>query len=175
MTRTPRSPAVEFSRPIEVDRVPRTGSHEKLRAEAGECEKLARRLAVPRLFALTAALHAAPWRGGGLKVTGSLTAELEQLSVVSLEPFRTTVTFPVERYFLPAAEADADGAEDADPIHNGVVDLGEMVAETLSLELDPYPRRPGEVFAAGTATGEDDAAKPASPFSHLEKLRNKDR
>ena len=31
-------------------------------------------------------------------------------------------------------------------ILNGVIDLGEMVAETLALDLDPYPRKPGVSF-----------------------------
>lgn len=175
MSRKHHDPVPEFSRPIEVDRIPRTGSHEKLRADAPECERLARRLAVPRLHALSADLHAAPWRGGGLKVTGQLTADLDQVSVVSLEPFRSTVTFPVERYYLPEAEASADAGEEADPIRHGVVDLGEAVAETLALELDPYPRRAGEVFAADPADPPEDEPPPPSPFSALGKLHKKGR
>ena len=36
--------------------------------------------------------------------------------------------------------------DDAEPIQNGEVDLGEVAAETLGLELDPYPRKDGEAF-----------------------------
>ena len=33
-----------------------------------------------------------------------------------------------------------------DPIENGLIDLGEVVVETLALEIDPYPRKDGELF-----------------------------
>ena len=46
--------------------------------------------------------------------------------------------------------------DDADPIENGWIDLGEVVAETLALDLDPYPRKPGEAFAEHIE--EDDGA-----------------
>ena len=43
-----------------------------------------------------------------------------------------------------------------------------MVAETLALDLDPYPRKPGEAFAEHI---EDDAgpAEKQSPFAVLAK------
>ncbi len=140
-------PELEFSRPIEVARIPKLGSHEKLNADAKECAALAKRLEVPAIYALAAELKAKPWRGGGVKVAGQLTVDLDQESVVSLDIFRSTYVYQVERYFLnvpPSADLESD--EDIDPIENGVIDLGEMVAETLALELDPYPRRPGESF-----------------------------
>jgi uncharacterized metal-binding protein YceD (DUF177 family) len=140
-------PAPEFSRPIELARISKLGSHEKLSADAKECTALAQRLFLPAIHSLAAELKAKPWRGGGLKVSGELKADLDQKSVVSLEVFRSTVVFPVERYFLNVpASADIESEEDIDPIVNGIVDLGEVVAETLALELDPYPRKAGEAF-----------------------------
>ena len=68
------------------------------------------------------------------------------MSVVSLEVFATQNKFEVERYFLPANKINENIEDDADPILNGEIDLGEIVAETLSLELDAYPRKPGESF-----------------------------
>src|SRR5665213_3209934 len=117
----------EFSRPLLVDRVPRKGSHEHFQADPGECAKLAKRFSIHALHKLSARLLLMPWRGGGVKVTGTVKAE-------------------VERYFLPANKIDDNIEDDADPITNGEIDLGEIVAETLSLELDPYPRKPGESF-----------------------------
>ena len=137
---------VEFSRPLLVDRVPADGSFEKIAAETAECEALARRLGVPAVHAVSAGLRARPWRGGGLKIEGRLLADLDQVSVVSLETFRHQVSFEVLRYFLPPGAAPANEEADADPILQGEVDLGEIVAETLALELDAYPRKPGESF-----------------------------
>lgn len=157
----------EFSRPLQTDRVPKAGSVEKLTAEPQEMKALARRMKLPAIHALTAEIRATPWRGGGIKLEGHLTADIEQVSVISLEAFRETVSIPVSRYFLPpGAIAENEGEDDADPIENGWIDLGEVAAETLALDLDPYPRKPGEAFAEHI---EDDAQPAAreSPFAVL--------
>lgn len=162
-----RAAKFEFSRPLQVDRVPKLGSTEKLAAEPEELKALAKRFKIPAIHALTAEIRATPWRGGGMKLEGHITAELEQLSVISLEPFRETVSVPLARYFLPhGAVVENQQEDDADPIDNGWIDLGEVVAETLALDLDPYPRKVGEAFPGHV---EDDGAveKAASPFAVL--------
>ena len=137
----------ELSRPLLVERVPRKGSHEHIVADEAECAKLAKRFDIPVLHKLSARLLCTPWRGGGLKVTGTLEAEFEQRSVVSLELFTSRAQYPIERYFLAAHKLDENIEDDADPIIDGQVDLGEIVSEALGLELDPYPRKPGESFS----------------------------
>lgn len=166
-----KQPTPEFSRPLQVDRIPKGGSFEKLAAEPAECAALAKRLSLPALHALTAALRATPWRGGGLKLDGTLMADLDQVSVVSLEAFRSTVTFPVLRYYLPAGALSESEEEDADPITGGHVDMGEAVAETLALELDPYPRREGEGFADQVADEPEAEPQRESPFAALAKMK----
>lgn len=161
------TPPIEFSRPLQTDRVPKAGCTEKLRAEPEELKALAKRMKIPAIHALSAEIRATPWRGGGIKLEGHITADLEQVSVISLEPFRETISVPVSRYFLPAgAVAEHADEDDADPIENGWIDLGEVASETLALDLDPYPRKPGEAFAEHI---EDDgvAAKAPSPFAVL--------
>jgi uncharacterized metal-binding protein YceD (DUF177 family) len=161
-------PELEFSRPIEVARIPKLGSREKLSADAKECVALAKRLLIPAIHSLTAELQTKPWRGGGLKVTGQLKADFDQESVVSLEVFRSTLVFPVERYFLNVPpNADLESDEDIDPIERGIIDLGEVVAETLALELDPYPRKPGESFESLETQDEPEEPKKPNPFNVL--------
>ena len=132
---------LELSRPLAVDRVPRKGSHEHIVAEPKECEAIARRFSIPILHSLDARFLTVPWRGGGLKVSGKVVVDLEQVSVVSLEPFRKMETYSVLRYFLHPKHLVDAVEDDADPIIDGEIDLGEIAAETLGLELDPYPRR----------------------------------
>ena len=121
------------------------------------------------LHALKGFLHSKPWRGGGLKITGTLTASFDQQSVVSLETFRTELKTEVERYFLPSrGKPDEEVNDDIDYIENGMVDLGEIMTETLALELDPYPRKPGEVFQD---IQEDVEAEKITPFAALSKLK----
>ncbi|MFM8746907.1 MAG: YceD family protein [Aestuariivirga sp.] len=162
----------EFSRPLPTDRVPAGGSLENIAAEPAELTALAARMKLPAIHALSAEIRATPWRGGGIKLEGHITADLEQVSVISLEPFRETVSLPLARYFLPpggAAEASED--DDADPIEGGVIDLGEVVAETLALDLEPYPRKPGEAFAAHVETAEPPPGA-ESPFAVLARRKS---
>jgi uncharacterized metal-binding protein YceD (DUF177 family) len=160
-----KQPALEFSRPFEVARLPNSGSHEKLLATATECETLAKRMQVPAIHALSAKLLVKPWRGGGVKVTGDLLADVEHVSVVSLEAFTQRYDLPVERYFAPESHATSDEDDDLiDVIEGGSLDLGELLAETLALELDQYPRKPGETFASGD---EPEPEKAPNPFSGL--------
>lgn len=163
---------LEFSRPLPVDRVPRGGCNEKIAADADECKALAIRLGLPQIHALSAELLVTPWRGMGVKVEGKLAADLEQVSVVSLEAFRGQVEFPIERYFMTAGAVEQNMDAEIDPIENDHVDLGEVVAETLALELDPYPRRPGEAFG-GIAPVEPPSPVPPSPFASLARLKPK--
>ncbi len=156
-------PSLEFSRPLDVARVPRLGSFEKLSADSRECQDLAKRLKIPVIHHLSAELKAKPWRGGGLKVTGQVQLDLEQVSVVSLEHFRQNLRFEVERFFLHNVPQDATDDEDIDPIANGFIDLGEVVAETIALDLDLYPRKPGEAFGEQ----EIEPIKSPNPFAAL--------
>ncbi|HCS23533.1 MAG TPA: metal-binding protein, partial [Rhodospirillaceae bacterium] len=62
-----------------------------------------------------------------------------------------------------------DDLDAAEMVHNGMIDLGEVVAQYLSLELDPYPRAPGVSLAAQMqASGQP---KKANPFQALEALK----
>ena len=154
----------EFSRPIEVARVSALGSHEKIVADEKECAALAKRLKVPAVYSVSAHLVLKPWRGGGYKVSGTVKVDLDQESVVSLEVFRSTETFEVERYFLP--KPDEASEEDIDVIQHGAIDIGEVAAETIGLDLDLYPRKPGEVFQDTNEESEETTAK-ISPFAVL--------
>jgi uncharacterized metal-binding protein YceD (DUF177 family) len=163
-----KTPTPEFSRPFEAARVSPIGSHEVIKADARECEALALRLKLPAVHGVSARLVVSPWRGGGLKVAGQIAADIEQVSVVSLEQFRAQESFEAERYFLPHVE---DGNDDeVDVIQGGVIDLGEIVAETIALELEPYPRKPGEVFEEFHENGETPSAK-ISPFAVLKRQK----
>jgi uncharacterized metal-binding protein YceD (DUF177 family) len=141
----------EFSRPFEVAKLPNSGAHEKISADQKERAALAKRLGVPALHALEAKLLVKSWRGGGFKVSGELQADIDQVSVVSLEAFRQVLAFPVERYFVTTGNQGDDIDDDlVDVWSGGAIDLVEIVAETLALELDPYPRKPGESFDLAT-------------------------
>ena len=158
----------EFSRPLQVDRVPNLGCHERLAANEKECAALAKRFDLPKIHALGGLLKVVPWRGGGLKITGTLNAKVDQVSVISLEIFTSDLEFAIERYFLSPRAGQPTAEEDVDIIENGSVDLGEILAESMALELDPNPRMEGEVF--NDIEEHPESAK-VSPFTGLSKFK----
>jgi uncharacterized metal-binding protein YceD (DUF177 family) len=158
---------LEFSRPLIVARVPRMGSHEVFAAEPAECAALAKRYGLQEISSIKVHLVALPWRGGGLKVTGKFDVELTQISVISLEPFQAKQKFEVERYFLPPKILVDAVEDDADPIENGEIDMGELVAEVLGLELEPYPRKPGEEYDEPILEDVEVEEKKPSPFAKM--------
>jgi uncharacterized metal-binding protein YceD (DUF177 family) len=171
--------APEFSRPLALERIASTGTEVTIEANAEEREALTKRFGIEAIHALSARFVATPWRRGGIEVRGEIAAEVEQVSVVSLEPFTSEVGEEVVRYFLAEtapghnpAVLSVESLEDDEPdvISGGAIDLGEIAAESLALALDPYPRKPGEVFQEETAEAAE-ARREESPFAVLSRLK----
>jgi len=169
---------LEFSRPLDITRVPMQGCTEKISADAEECAALAMRLGLPAIHDLAAELQISRWRGEGLKIKGRFTLDLEQTCVVSLDIFRSVLTDMFESYFLPAkAASGADEVAieegDAEPFENGIIDMGEAVVEAAALALDPYPKKPGVTFADIVDDEQASRGEPArsSPFAGLSRLK----
>ena len=132
-----------------------------LTATQAECDALAERFGILGIGALSATLRLQPEPGGGsVRARGNLSARVEQTCVVTLEPVVQTVKAPIDLRILTDGEIPGDddpGSPDEIESEGGQVDLGEAVAEQLSLALDPYPR------AEGAALPEMDAEEPETP------------
>ena len=167
-----------WSHPLVVADLPPEGAVLKLVPGEKERAALAHYTGVLAVPALVADVKVTPDGQGGVVVEGDLVATVRQTCVVSLEPFDNAVNEHIALRFLPpsaaasAAEDDGDERDPADVISGGVVDLGMLVAEFLALGVDPYPRRPGAVFAPPTAAAGEEAS---SPFAALAKLKQKGR
>ena len=166
-----------FSRLVEVERIPATGSHERIEANAEECAALAKLLQLPAIESLKAELHITPWRKQGFKIAGRFTANVRQICVVTLDPFDSIVEDDIERYYLrgnlpgsgdQVVTIEPLDDEDTEAFEGNTIDVGELVRESLTLALDPYPRKPGVVFSgAEPETGDGKA----NPFAVLEQMR----
>jgi uncharacterized metal-binding protein YceD (DUF177 family) len=167
----------EFSRLIAIEGItPDKVRKETITASAAECEALARRFDLRGLSEFKARISLRRVTGGpALRVQGDFEAEVVQTCVVSLQDVHAHVqghfdTFFSEETAAPAAEIALDDDETSpEIITNGVIDMGEIVAQYLSLELDPYPRAPGVSLAAQLA--EIGAEVKNSPFRVLEGLK----
>lgn len=159
---------------VTISDLPPQGKDYELVPDAAARAELAERagvLAVPKLIAK---LNVLPQGKAGAVVEGSLQASVTQTCVVTLEPFDDYIEETISLVFEPEEAIAARGplteeivGEDPpEPIVDGAIDLAAVVAEFLTLSIDPYPRKPGAVFDAPAEGGHED-----SPFAALAKLK----
>lgn len=170
--------ATEFSRVVPLDTIGDAPRAMTLEADADERLALARRFRLVAIETLSAALSFSR-KAGVVTATGRLTATVVQSCVATGAPVSETLDEPFEVMFLPQpTEARPDeeielGESEMDVVfyEGGVIDLGEAVAETLALALDPYPRAPDAETALKAAGVKSEAE--AGPFGALASLRDK--
>ncbi|MCF4164487.1 DUF177 domain-containing protein [Zavarzinia compransoris] len=168
----------EFSRPLRAESVHMRGRTERLTATPAECAALAARFDILAVESLSAEIELRPHRRDGLALSGRLAADVVQACVVSLEPVPAHVEVAFERVYEPGAEDpnesfsvddlfDPDADDPPEPLIDGIVDLGELVAEELALALDPYPRAPdAEIPAQYRAEEEEGPADAGMQDTH---------
>ena len=170
--------APELSRTVRVDMLGEEPRGLTIKAEPGERAALAQRFRLPEIAELEAEAQLVR-KGLEVRARGRLRARVTQSCVATGEPVETGVDTPFEIVFRPQPEVNAPDEEvelskaELDVVfYDGAsVDVGEAVAETLALNLDPYPRSPGAeaaLKAAGVKSEEE-----AGPFGALAGLREK--
>jgi uncharacterized metal-binding protein YceD (DUF177 family) len=167
------APEVEFSRPFPVDRLHGAEIVQSIAANDGERAALAKRFGLVGIGALEAELTISPPNVASLiAVEGALQGVVTQTCILTAEEFETIVNVPVKSLFgttSPDFEIDPESEWDApDPIEQGVIDLGELVAQQLAVNLDPYPKKPGAEWREIEADG---GISPVSPFAILKNLK----
>jgi uncharacterized metal-binding protein YceD (DUF177 family) len=172
----------EFSRPYRIDTLGSAARQVEIGAEAPERAALARRFGLVSVDRLTA--QAALSRNGEtVTARGQMSAAVVQSCVASGDPVEATVDEDFAIEFRPHPESAgpeeevelSEGELDVVFYDGGAIDLGEAVAETLSLALDPFPRS-AEAEAvlrqAGVKT-EEEAQAQSNPFAALGALKDK--
>ena len=170
-------PPAEFARIVPLDQLDESESEREIVANEAERAALAKRLGLLELGSLEARLRLRRERGSPLiELTGRLTADVVQACVVSLEPVPERVEESFEILFTldPAPETaevyvETEDEDVPEPVGPGGIDLGEAVAQQLSLAMNPYPRAEGvslERAEWGAESG------PQSPFAVLAKLKS---
>ncbi|MFN3820177.1 YceD family protein [Blastomonas sp.] len=172
--------AIEFSRPVDLRALPR--QQVELVANKTERAALARRFGIVAIGALKASATLEEG-AAGVDVTGRITAELVQSCAISGDDFPVRVSSQYRLRFVPEADYEAamqaagDEVElaesDLDTIaySGSTLDLGEAIAQTLALEIDPYAEGPGAEAARaqyGLSTPEENG-----PFAALKALKDK--
>lgn len=164
----------EFSRIVDT----RSIGNDPVRLEATEAERaaLAQRFGIVAVHRLSAEVTLEPVKSA-VEATGTLTADIVQPCAVSGEDLPVAISEPLSLRFVPARgpgrpdeEVELD-EEDLDEIEfSGTqFDLGEAVAQSLALAIDPFLEGPNaDEFRRKSGFFGDDTA---NPFAALAKLK----
>ena len=167
-----------WSVPLAAQDVPPEGRHLQIVADEATCAAIAKLAGALSIARVEASYDISPWRGDGLRLSGEVTAVVTQNCVVTLEPIESEIAEPIELTFLPAAvnaspvtpgtaTVPIEGEDPPEPLVNGTIDLGVIATEFLLLGIEPYPRKPGAVFAPPPA--ETEAGNPFAVLAALKK------
>ena len=165
-----------FRRMISVTKIGDSGLAQTISASPADFANIAAYLDIAGVKTLTAEIALTRWRGKGVRLTGQLKADVVQNCVVTLDPIDAHIEAAFERRYLPPDKLEAETedeqgifvdptAEDPPEPLGHEIDAGEILVEELSLNLDPYPRKPGVAFHG------DDAPTRENPFAVLAKLK----
>jgi uncharacterized metal-binding protein YceD (DUF177 family) len=162
--------------PVRLDEIPETGLHLDLEADAAVRAAVAAAAGVNEVPRLAASFDVARHGRDGMHVVGTVSAQVLQTCVVTLDPVENAIEEGIDLVFArpsalgPAAHEVNLGAEAVEPpetLIDGVLDLGTIAAEFLMLAIDPYPRKPDAVFEAP-----QNADEGSHPFAALAALRS---
>ncbi len=167
--------------------------HKKLEAGEADLKAIAERLDIPAVNSLSAeiTLQRVPGNRAVIHVEGMLKANVTQSCVISQAPVKGYIEEDFEGWyadhesFLSLAKAKHERAgkmadseipameerEDPEPMINGKIDAGDLVAQYLSLSLNPYPRAHGVAWDKDSVDTAHEAAEAPSlrknPFEAL--------
>lgn len=183
----------ELERVVDVDRMGPGGTALEVAASESERAALAKRFGFLGLPAFSARVTVDLRPGGLVVVEGRLRGRIVQACILTLDPvtqdlddtFRVVFKQGLSEERDPASgEALVNAQADApEPLPGNLLDVGEIVAEQLSLAADPYPRKQGvkleDVMPKPRNGGRDGRhgrqEQRRHPFAGLAALRDKPR
>lgn len=185
----------EWSLNIEADDIGDHPVRKQFSASPQQRKDLARRLNVEAINSIKADLVLSQQAGKSvINVSGEFTANVTQICVVSGEAFDSEMTGAVEGWFAnpdhivsldkvrnmkksKAGENEVpmlEEKDDPEPIIDGMIDIGELVTQHVSLQLDPFPHKEGEHFETGDELFVHKAGPDRqNPFAGLKALKEK--
>lgn len=181
MTQT--NDALPFSHPLRVADL-RVGQPTRfeLVPDQASCNAIAKDLGILGLHKIRFTGEIAPLGKHDWQMTADLGATVSQECVVTLDPVKTRIDDTVTRQWIrdlsqPDGEEEVEMPEDdnIDPLPE-VIDLGQVMIESLALALPLYPRVEGADLqnTVFTKPGEKPMTdEDAKPFAGLSQLRDK--
>jgi hypothetical protein len=188
--RTENKQKSEIERLVDLERMGASGAALEITPSDSERAALAKRFGFLGLPAFSARVTVDRRVGGQIVVEGRLRGRIVQACVLTLDPVTQDLDEAFRIVFKPDMADDRDPesgeavlnsqADAPEPLAGNVLDVGEIVAEQLSLAADPYPRRPGAKLEDvlpkprhGGRRGQPEQRR--HPFAGLAALRDKPR
>ena len=171
-------PEPEFSRLIDIRKI--DGKALDVVATPAECAALALRFSLVSIGGLTARVQLVR-DGEVVLANGRLVADIVQACAISAEDLPVRIDEPLALRFLsenavavPISEEEELSADACDeiPFEGDRLDLGEALAQSLALAIDPFATGP-EADAIRQKAGLIDEGL-AGPFAALAKLKKPD-
>jgi uncharacterized metal-binding protein YceD (DUF177 family) len=176
----------DFSLKLEIAELDSEAQLYSLVASEADREALVERFDLVSLTKLEADVSVRH-KGGqqGILIKGQLRASLEQRCIISLASVPETLDVPFELLLVDAEMANRMDEEESyldpnapeyDALEGDSVDVGDVVAQTLSISMEPYPKAKGAVVDTPknphVSLNEPELEKP-NPFAALSKLKDK--
>jgi len=148
-----KTPKSEIERIVDLDRTGPAGTALEIASSESERAALAKRFGFLGLPAFSARVTVDRRPGGQVVVEGRLRGKIVQACILTLDPVSQELDETFRIVFRDGAEDERDPesgeavlsaqADAPEPLQGNLLDVGEIVAEQLSLAADPYPRKPG--------------------------------
>jgi len=140
-----------------VARLPQKGLPVVIEADVKQRARLAEDHGLLSVERYRAELLVAPWKRHGVKVTGTVAADIVQECVVTLDRMEAGISEEVYAVYLPEDSKlgregfhhggeillDVDGPDSPETFSGETIDVGALAEEFFELAIDPYPRKPG--------------------------------
>ncbi len=167
-----------FSYPLKLEDMSVATQKYNLRATPDELKYIAEIMQVPAINKFVAEINVRLLKKEHLVlVFGNVDADVEQISVISLEKFvhpyhaDFELKYNTKMTHKDIKDIDFDiNDEILDILNNGQIDLAAISMEQLALVLDDFPRQEGEKFVFESEFDEETSLA-TNPFSVLKKLK----
>ncbi len=171
---------------VNIRTLPRKGMPVSIVADGDQKAALAATHGLQAVRDFRAMLNVSAWRADGVRVVGTVSADIVQTCVVTLEPLEARVEEALEALFVPetsrlarpalSAEGeillDPEGQDAPETFSGDSIDVGALTEQYFALGLDPYPRCENAPMSQ-IAEGPSGSQEQESPFAKLLSLKRK--
>lgn len=195
MSKSAKLPEIGWSLLVKSEDVPVNGRSIEISPNENEKKALAKRFDILSLDDLKAKVSLTRENAHIIHVKGTLEAKVKQACVITLEPVESDITDEFEAWYADESQAVSfkraqheaqskkelldmpmlEESEDPEPMTNGAVDVGDLVAQYLSLAIPPFPTKEGFSYSVEVEAPKE-AKNPMklNPFAALKDWRPKD-